>query len=48
MFLINLIPGCHFRATEEAEIVGMDEAECGECELPDNRVHVRHSLTTLL
>jgi ammonia channel protein AmtB len=24
MFVINLIPGCHFRATEEAEIVGMD------------------------
>lgn len=24
MFFINLIPGCHFRATEEAEIVGMD------------------------
>ncbi|KAM0754568.1 ammonium transporter [Meredithblackwellia eburnea MCA 4105] len=31
MFLINLIPGCKFRADEEAEIVGMDEAECGEC-----------------
>lgn len=24
MFFINLIPGCHFRATDEAEIVGMD------------------------
>jgi hypothetical protein len=22
--VINLIPGCHFRATEEGEIVGMD------------------------
>jgi Amt family ammonium transporter len=30
MFLINFIPGCHFRATEEAEIVGMDEVELGE------------------
>ncbi|WVO16253.1 hypothetical protein L204_103926 [Cryptococcus depauperatus] len=30
MFFINLIPGCHFRATEEAEIVGMDEVELGE------------------
>jgi hypothetical protein len=24
MFVINLIPGCKFRATMEAEIVGMD------------------------
>lgn len=24
MFLINLIPGCKFRATEDAQIVGMD------------------------
>ncbi|ODN79858.1 hypothetical protein L202_03752 [Cryptococcus amylolentus CBS 6039] len=30
MFVINLIPGCQFRATEEAEIVGMDEVELGE------------------
>jgi len=30
MFLINFIPGCKFRATEEAEIVGMDEVELGE------------------
>lgn len=30
MFLINLVPGLHFRATEEAEIVGMDEVELGE------------------
>lgn len=30
MFIINLIPGCHFRSTEEAEIVGMDEVELGE------------------
>lgn len=30
MFVINLIPGCHFRASEEAEIVGMDDVELGE------------------
>lgn len=30
MFIINFIPGCHFRSTEEAEIVGMDEIELGE------------------
>lgn len=29
-FVINFIPGCKFRATEEAEIVGMDEVELGE------------------
>ncbi|GJN90149.1 hypothetical protein Rhopal_003148-T1 [Rhodotorula paludigena] len=27
LFLINLIPGCKFRSSEEAEIVGIDEAE---------------------
>jgi len=30
LFLINLIPGCHLRASEEAEILGMDDAEIGE------------------
>lgn len=30
MFLINLVPGLKFRASEEAEIVGMDEVELGE------------------
>lgn len=30
MFVINLIPGCKFRASEEAEIVGMDEVEMDE------------------
>lgn len=30
MFVINLIPGCKFRASEEAEIVGMDEVEHDE------------------
>jgi ammonia channel protein AmtB len=24
MFVINLVPGLHFRASEEAEVVGMD------------------------
>jgi len=27
LFLINLIPGCKFRTSEEVEIVGVDEAE---------------------
>ena len=30
MFLINLVPGLHFRASEEAEVVGMDEVEHDE------------------
>ncbi|KPV74439.1 uncharacterized protein RHOBADRAFT_44929 [Rhodotorula graminis WP1] len=30
LFLINLIPGCKFRSTEEAEIVGIDEEQLGE------------------
>jgi Amt family ammonium transporter len=25
MFVINLVPGLHFRASDEAEVVGMDE-----------------------
>lgn len=30
MFVINLVPGLHFRASEEAEVVGMDEVEHDE------------------
>jgi Amt family ammonium transporter len=30
MFVINLIPGCKFRASEEAQIIGMDEADHDE------------------
>ena len=30
LFLINLIPGLGLRATEEAEVIGMDDAEIGE------------------
>lgn len=30
LFLINLIPGCHLRASEEAEVMGIDDAEIGE------------------
>ena len=30
MTLINFIPGCKFRTDEEGEIVGVDDAECGE------------------
>ncbi|MCJ1394029.1 ammonium transporter Amt1 [Xylographa bjoerkii] len=30
LFFINLIPGCTLRASEESEILGMDETEIGE------------------
>lgn len=30
LFVINLIPGLHLRATEEAEVMGIDDAEIGE------------------
>ena len=30
LFFINLIPGCSLRASEESEILGMDETEIGE------------------
>lgn len=30
LFVINLIPGLKIRATEEAEILGIDDAEIGE------------------
>jgi ammonium transporter, Amt family len=30
LFIINFIPGLHLRASEEAEIMGMDDAEVGE------------------
>lgn len=30
LFLLNLIPGMHLRAAEEAEILGIDDAEIGE------------------
>lgn len=30
MFLIDHIPGCHFRASEEGEIIGIDESDLGE------------------
>jgi Amt family ammonium transporter len=30
LFIINLIPGLHLRASEEDEIMGMDDAEVGE------------------
>jgi Amt family ammonium transporter len=29
-FLINLVPGLHLRASEEAELLGMDDSELGE------------------
>jgi Amt family ammonium transporter len=30
LFLLNMIPGMHLRAKEEAEILGIDDAEIGE------------------
>jgi len=30
LFLMNLIPGLHLRASEESEILGIDDAEIGE------------------
>ena len=30
LFIMNLIPGLRLRATEEAEILGIDDAEIGE------------------
>jgi Amt family ammonium transporter len=30
LFIINLIPGLHLRASEQDEIMGMDDAEVGE------------------
>ena len=32
LFLINLIPGCKFRAEDDDQIVGMDLAELGDPE----------------
>lgn len=37
MMVINRIPYCHFRATEESEVLGMDEDQSGE------RAYVRNS-----
>ena len=30
LFLMNLVPGLRLRASEEAEVLGMDDAEIGE------------------
>lgn len=30
LFVLNLVPGLHLRASEEAEILGIDDAEIGE------------------
>jgi len=30
LFVLNLLPGLHLRASEEAEILGIDDAEIGE------------------
>ena len=36
LFLINLIPGLGLRASEEAEVIGMDDAEIGEFAVSGN------------
>ncbi|KAH9811024.1 ammonium transporter AmtB-like domain-containing protein [Melampsora americana] len=38
MMVINVIPYCHFRATEESEVLGMDADQSGE------KAYVRHHL----
>lgn len=30
LFALNLIPGCSLRASEESEVLGIDDAEIGE------------------
>lgn len=35
LFLINLVPGLGLRASEEAEVIGMDDAEIGEFAVSD-------------
>lgn len=54
LFIVDHIPGLSLRANEEAEIVGIDEAECGELgydyvslrrDLDDNHVDHNSGLT---
>ena len=47
LFLINLIPGCQLRASDDAEILGIDDAEIGEfaydyVELTRDVIHGEH------
>ena len=47
LFLINLIPGCKLRASDDAEILGIDDAEIGEfaydyVELTRDVIHGEH------
>lgn len=30
MFVIDHIPGLHFRSDDEGELAGLDDTECGE------------------
>lgn len=39
LFLMNLIPGLRLRASEEAEVLGMDDAEIGEFAVSIYREH---------
>ena len=45
LFLINLIPGLQLRASEESEILGMDDAEIGEFAVS---IDIYHSLPEYL
>jgi Amt family ammonium transporter len=54
LFIVDHIPGLSLRANEESEIVGIDEAECGELgydyvslrrDLDDNHVENNSGLT---
>lgn len=38
--IINFIPGCKFRSSEEAEVVGIDEEEIGEVRVPPAEQHI--------
>lgn len=44
MLVVDHIPGLHFRASLEAELMGLDEADCGEMAY-DYAVRSRPSLT---
>lgn len=46
MFIIDHIPGLHFRADDEGELAGLDDTECGEVSWAC--LHVLQSLTNSL
>lgn len=50
LFLMNLIPGLGLRASEEAEVLGMDDAEIGEfaVSIPLPNLEPKRFMLTLL